>query len=422
MILGVFKLTTQQIPSRGIVGKALRFGPKLITNPREAKIRLAQKLGYEPWHEITPHTLNETPVKSGLPLVHIGAFTNTNGGDTLLCPVLRDLFGTSLGDIQWRGLHVHTMLTSNWVQRINRSRGVVVGGGGLFLRDTFPNPRSGWQWNCSIENLEQIKVPLSIFAVGYNRFRNQPDFDPIFREHLLATVEKAAFFGLRNSGSIRAIRGMLPEHLHDKVRFQPCMTTIMNRVYPKLFEIPEENPPFIALNCAFDRSKLRYGDQMPQILSDLADAMLKVSKHIPIKYYAHSPDDYFFLPYLDIRGIPYERVQLFGVGPREVLEAYGKPAISIGMRGHAQMIPFGWGRPIISLISHDKLGWFLEDINARDWGVDVSNPGFTDHLTDLTFSILNNIEAVKARVLHAQDQLWKVTDENLGIIRRAVVH
>ena len=46
------------------------------------------------------------------------------------------------------------------------------------------------------------------------------------------------------------------------------------------------------------------------------------------------------------------------------------------MRGHSQMIPFGLRKNILSIVSHDKLKWFLEDIDHPEWGVDVRENDF----------------------------------------------
>ena len=52
------------------------------------------------------------------------------------------------------------------------------------------------------------------------------------------------------------------------------------------------------------------------------------------------------------------------------------------MRGHAQLIPFGLRRSIISLVSHPKLYWFLQDIDAVDWAVDVNQENVEDALVE----------------------------------------
>jgi hypothetical protein len=65
--------------------------------------------------------------------------------------------------------------------------------------------------------LREIQVPLALFAVGYNRFRGQKDFDPIFTDHLRLLAEKCVYIGLRNHGSIEAVKNYLPQDLHQKV-------------------------------------------------------------------------------------------------------------------------------------------------------------------------------------------------------------
>ena len=60
------------------------------------------------------------------------------------------------------------------------------------------------------------------------------------------------------------------------------------------------------------------------------------------------------------------------------------------MRGHAQMIPFGLRRPIISIISHDKMRFFLKDINCLEWGIDVKSHNFEKKLDMLISNVHKN--------------------------------
>jgi polysaccharide pyruvyl transferase WcaK-like protein len=351
-------------------------------------------------------------------LAHIASY-NPNAGDVLLPVALRDLFGYVLGPIRWHGVQAHPEVTEPVVADLNRCRGVVVGGGGLFLKDTNANANSGWQWNCSIPALRSIQGPLVLFAVGYNRFRGQDDFDPIFTEHLTAVAEKASYIGLRNSGSIRAVRRYLPAELQGKLRYQPCMTTLMTRLYPELI-LPERSaPPFVALNCAFDRSTLRFGDRKPVILRRIAEAMHRIQATIPIRYYAHMSLDDEVLPYLDERGVKYEYISLQGAAPAEIVRAYSRPALTIGMRGHAQMIPFGCGRPVLSLISHDKLRWFLEDIGATEWGIEADDDDLAERLPAIALEMTERAGEVEKRFDAARDRLWDVSMRNVADAARA---
>ena len=77
------------------------------------------------------------------------------------------------------------------------------------------------------------------------------------------------------------------------------------------------------------------------------------------------------------------------------------------------MIPFGCKTPILSIISHDKLAWFLEDINHPEWGVDVMDNDFESKLYSCAINMLNTKKTVYQQMSLAQDNLWTITNNNL---------
>ncbi len=353
-----------------------------------------------------------TPI-GDVELCHISAFSYRNAGDAVLPVVLRDLYNQKIGIKKWDSIHVHTAVEEKQLNIINSTNGLVIGGGGLFLKDTNPNNISGWQWPCSIENLNKINVPIFMFAVGYNRFRGQEDFSPIFRENLNAFVKKASFIGIRNTGSINRIKEYLDSNeLKEKLSFQPCMTTLISKVYPTLCDYTKKED-FIAVNCAFDREGLRFNSQ--EILISIARVVKKISERTSIKYYSHMQSDKKILKYFDELEIPYQLVELYS--PRKVIYAYSTPRLVIGMRGHAQLIPFGCQTPILSIISHDKIKWFLEDISHPEWGVDVLDRSFEDHLLERAVELYNSSEKCIAEIVIEQEKLWQVTQNNMSTIK-----
>lgn len=359
-------------------------------------------------------------------VTHVGMFSRGNAGDHLLPVALRDLFDHGDETLDWRLRHAWPVMTEDDARRVNETRGLVIGGGGLFLRDTNANQNSGWQWNCPVPVLERIQTPIVVFAVGYNRFRGQPDFDPVFREHLALLAEKSVYIGLRNQGSIRAISEYLPERFRGKLRFQPCMTTLAAHLYPALAH-PERHKEgagrrsVIAVNIAFDRPELRYQGRERELLTTVAEALKELSREHQIHLLIQVGSDDAFRPYLETAGVAYERVDIRDWPLAKILEYYASIALTIGMRGHAQMIPFGCGSPILSLISHDKVRWFLDDIGRTDaWGIEILEPDLKARLLARARVLVARRAETSADVLRIQGELWKISLENVALAKKAM--
>ena len=364
-------------------------------------------------HEIPNYPYSS---ENGIVINHISAYGYDNMGDTYLPIALRNLFNQFIPVKQWVDKSVYKKVNNKDIAIYNHSDLIVIGGGGLFLKDTNPNDLSGWQWSCSLDMLDKIESPLIAFAIGYNRFRGQDDFDPIFAEHINKFVEKADFVGLRNHGSIENVKRYLhTQNLKNKLVFQPCMTTLSSLIYPDMFEYTQKED-FIALNCAFDRQSMRKTDD--KILTSIARVISQLSEITKIKVYAHMPSDGKICPYLDNLSVPYEYVEFKDI--RNMLSAYSRPRLVIGMRGHAQMIPFGCNTPILSIISHDKMQWFLDDIHHPEWGVDVLNPSFETELLEKAKELYNSTDALIPILKEEQQLLWNITQQNMNFIKSII--
>ncbi|MEV3892506.1 CDC27 family protein [Streptomyces anulatus] len=355
----------------------------------------------------------------GEQLAHVALFADgeENAGDKVLPEAVRSCFTADTGPDRWHQQHAHLLVDEAALERLNARRAVVVGGGGLFLPDTAPNGNSGWQWNIPDGVLDRITAPLAVFAVGYNVFDGQRYRRERFAASLRVLVERSAFFGLRNHGSVARVRELLPESLREKVRYQPCPTTVARHLDPRLAE-PAAREDTVLVNCAYDRAGLRFGHDYGHFLAEMAAAIRAVSASAEVRYAAHMPADERFVD--DLRrehGLTLPVEPLYLLSNNAIRDLYRRTRLVIGMRGHAGMIPFGCGTPVISLVSHPKLAYFLADIDRPDWGVSVHERALGDRLAERARAVLDDHTAAVADVHDRQRLLWSATRDNLARLR-----
>lgn len=354
--------------------------------------------------------------KHGLYLSHVTYGLAGNSGDTALSWCVRRLFSLNKIASKWNIINVTAQVNPKIINDINKTKCLIIGGGGLFIPDTNNNNISGWQWAISKEQLHIIHPPIIIFSVGYNYFPGQLP-NTLFKDSINTLLKESSFFGLRNTGSVKAVKCLVDETLTDKILYQPCITTIIRKIYtlpPKVLSNT------IAFNLAFDRSNIRFGGNKDEIIRKIIVAMRKIKQRgYKVIVVAHMPEDLEILSYTD----EFESVDTSRFLPQKLFEFYNGIDMVIGMRGHAQMIPFGVNCEILSLCSHDKMKWFLEDISSPDWGIDIRcNIQSLDNEIVKKFIEIHekDHDRTKKRLAEAQENLFSITMNNLTKIERII--
>lgn len=362
----------------------------------------------------------ESRGNGGSGIFSLVTYTIGNAGDTMLTQCVKKTVNLLAKNERWNIIHVDEEVTDATIDSINAGRLVIVGGGGLFLPDTNKNEISGWVWAISPEQLDSIGCPICVYSVGYNYFRGQEPSD-LFKTNLIKLLERSTFFGLRNTGSIKAVKEIVPENLRDRIVFQPCTTTLIRKLYKDTLP-PKKTTGKVAINVALDRPDNRFGENKDLILSQIAQAAKAIAdKGYEVYFVSQCGIDNNFIPYLKQAKARFKVVDLSVVYPSKILAFYNEIDVVLGMRGHAQMIPFGLNCEIITLGSHDKMKWFLEDIDALDWYVELNSE--PEKLKDTivgkfeTIHEKNREDTVK-RLISQQDRLWDITMDNLKTIIR----
>lgn len=369
----------------------------------------------------------ENQVFGGLPkgllrIYHYGCPEFINVGDGVLFEAFERLFDRSFAARnQWvrRSLLTGEILELEVSELNSKADAVLVGGHGLFMVDTNKNSNSGWQFNISLDNLRKLRAPLIIFGVGYNRFYNQPDFIPVFSEHLSLVIEKSVFFGLRNYGSIERIKDYVPSSLHDRIKFQPCATTMLLSSYPALSSILHAGPSNkIGVCLAFDRMLNRFGPHPERIFSEIASALQMLSGFgYDIEIIDHASSTTQPAEYQYFRSLGFSIRNLSNTPPCLLYQAYSEYLAIIGMRGHSLMIPFGLGIPVFSINTQDKQKWFMESVGLDDWMIDITEQFSAGAIVDAFSRITTDLEGNRRLIRSKQDHLYQHTMSNMSFLK-----
>jgi polysaccharide pyruvyl transferase WcaK-like protein len=302
-----------------------------------------------------------------------------NAGDDVLSMAVIKKF-ESFGPVEWTFFPQVKYTPPAVIDRANQCDVVLIGGHGLLISDTNKNDISGWQWRCPMENLRRLRKPLVFYSVGYNMMEGQEPFHHNFNPHIQLVLEKSEFFSVRNQRS----RQMLARHHglpEEKIRVNHCPSVFLQPA--KKIDFPRARPR-VGVSLAGDRMELRvkstaqFCHEMRKLLKSLdRDFQICFINHnwSPLRncqYFIDSIIDELHDPLV----YPIETIWDYEHDVEHILNLYRSMDAVLGMRGHSQLIAFGQGVPVVSLISHNKLRWFLEDVNMPDTGVEVFENDF----------------------------------------------
>lgn len=291
-----------------------------------------------------------------------------NAGDKVLTEVFSYFIQNTLSADSAPYIDCHRYFDDAHIELLNSADGVVVGGGGLFLYDTYPNLYSDWQWGVTPSQIEKLEVPVAVVAAGYNRFRGQRRFTKAFDRSVTALVDRAAYFGMRHGADIEKLRAHLPSHLWDRVTLHFCPTLLYNR--ERWGFTADLDSGEVGVSVAGDRLGHRHHDvdlyleQLGLFLQYLRQLGKRVSLITHMAADAWVRDRIAFDYVVDMSESSSE----------EIYRAFAKFELVVSDRGHGQLLPFAVGSRILTPVTHDKLSAFLADVGLSDLGVEAGEP------------------------------------------------
>lgn len=307
--------------------------------------------------------------------IHFYAGPQPNSGDFFLGPATQWQANNKLGEkIEWTYHSVRAKLDKAKVQLVNQNFDVMVlGGGGLLLPDANTNMESCWQWPVSSQLISDISIPIYVIGLGYNLFYGQkvtmpdkdsnnenPNREEIFRKNLQTLVRHSRYFSMRHRGDIECLLKIIGEEYRDKVVFEFC--PVVGYVKQFYGHTINGNGKYHTFELKDDRPNRRYVEtsrnKVYGILKNYIQLLLDKGESVAVMSHDGSKSFYNFLaqhnmsvPLLDNTVMDQDKI----------IDNYRKVKKLYCTAGHSQMTAHALGIDYFSLISHDKLEYFLRD-------------------------------------------------------------
>ena len=292
---------------------------------------------------------------------------------------------------------------------------LVLGGGGVIHGAHWPN---GWFWLIDRELIERIRIPFVVYGVGYNYFKGEAGIPERGVVHLRETVARAAYFSVRNDGSRERLleqTGIDAPEIPD-----PGFHVGLSGRYDRACD-----DPYVIVQVADDKPDHRFGG--PEGREAFVRNMRTVVRDLAGRYRVilapHVLDD-VALSRAIAAGIDGAEVWDFGYfafdHSAEALAYYRHAHLVLSMRGHGQIVPIGFGTPVISLENHAKNVGLMRKLGLEAYNVDVRSAGFVPELLDAIARVERERAGLVACYRRINDDLFQRTAATLDTIRARI--
>lgn len=282
----------------------------------------------------------------------MGAF-NRNLGDSVATQAQKKHFD----DVVWTNYDIIEPPKRVWkTEDINKFDALWIGGGGLIEERGYLNRESKYKIPLTEKNLEGIRVPIIVFAIGFNEFRGITGiYNSFARRNLQALINQANVFSVRNDGSLEKLSNYLPDTSKIIEVPDPALLERAKGVFKKcgkgVLGVASNNNRAINLGRKINHT----------------DIQTLVDKH-SLDILGHTKKDFKWKGEHAL-SLGHLQKSLFDY---KLLEKYQAYDYCVAMRGHSQLYSYGCGTPCITLSTQDKLYDFCNKHDLLDYCVDTA--------------------------------------------------
>lgn len=280
-----------------------------------------------------------------------------NMGDWAAALGIRQFLSAAVSDeLRFVDCRLCDPVTDDDVDEINRTTDlVIVGGGGLLLSIGWP---SGWMWNVRHEQMQAIKCPIVLYAIGFNdeyKHRKARVRAARSTEGIRCSAQIAALVGARDRATLEWMR----QQNLGNADLVPCPSMFLR---PRN-ESPQPDESRMGINVV-PSSRVEKNDALLGVMKDLIEWLTEKGLAITYLPHAEKPNDNILALQEAFPG------QLIRPrDPYELLEAYAAVKAVIGMRGHSTLFAFNRDRPVFGLTYNRKCEEFLRLLGIEQYSM-----------------------------------------------------
>lgn len=266
---------------------------------------------------------------------------------------------------------------------------LVIGGGGIIHGAHWPN---GWFWLIEKDLIKEIKIPFIVYGAGYNYWREEGGIPERGVEHLEETIERAAYFSVRNDGS--ASRFYDDIGVKVPVVPDPGFHVDVNSIYNRYVD-----EPYVMIQLADDKAEMRYGSMegRSRFIKQMRAIVSRLAKKYKVILAPHVLDDLAISKEVS-NGIANTEIWNFGYFAfdhcHEAIGYYKYPEFVIAMRGHGQILPICFGTPVISIENHPKHRGLMESAGLLDYNVSINDRRIQERIIEKIAMIEHDKEEI----------------------------
>ena len=323
-------------------------------------------------------------------VIHIYAniYKNGNSGDYLIGIATKKYFVEKYlnnESCDFVDFSCKEIINDTMINYINTFDYIIIGPGGLILPDTNPNLISCWQFTIDKKFYKKIIKPIYVISIGFNLFYNQninmsnknnsiEDINRtnIFKDNITELINVSKHFSIRHKQDIEELIKIIGEDYRTKISFEFCPTIWYSDKFWKN-KLNKNTKKYIVLEIKDDRMWRRYYNITKDIFYNelLKFVQYSIKNKINIAYLSHDGSKDFY-KYLTQKNINIPLFDNSKLNENSIYSNYDKIETIICTAGHSQMISYGLGINMLSLVSHPKLKYFCDDINNKNY-IEINN-------------------------------------------------